>query len=42
MEFVSPGEAIRTNRHAFHGPKDQVMLEREARVLELLMEEKYL
>ena len=42
LEFVSPGEAIRTNRYAFHGPKDQVMLEREARVLELLMEEKYL
>ena len=42
LKFVSPEEAIRINRYGFHGPKDQVMLEREAKVLELLMEEKYL
>ena len=42
LEFVSPEYAIRINRYASHGPKDQVMLEREAKVLEVLMEEKYL
>lgn len=36
LEFVEPDAAIRTNREKDHGPKDQRMLEREARVLELL------
>ena len=39
--FVSPREAIRVNREKDHGPKDQRSLEREARVLELLLEEGY-
>ena len=39
LEFVDPIHAIRTNREVDHGPKDQIMLEREARVLELLMQE---
>lgn len=36
LEFVDPDKAIRANREKDHGPKDQRMLEREARVLELL------
>ena len=39
LEFVDPTHAIHTNRYADHGPTDQIMLEREARVLELLMAE---
>ena len=42
LEFVHPMHAIRTNRQKDHGPKDPIMLEREARVLEMLMEEGYL
>lgn len=42
LEFVEPLHAIRTNRQKDHGPKDPIMLEREARVLEMLMEEGYL
>ena len=42
LEYVEPQHAIRTNRYADHGPKDPIMLEREARVLEMLMEEGYL
>lgn len=38
LEFVTPETAIHTNRFVPHGPKDQLMLEREARVLELLMQ----
>ncbi len=41
LEYVEPGKAIFVNRNANHGPKDQIMLEREARVLELLKEEGY-
>lgn len=41
LEYVEPNKAIRVNRIADHGPKDQIMLEREARVLELLIEEGY-
>ena len=41
LEYVSPEYAIRVNRHADHGPKNQNMLEREARVLELLLNEGY-
>ena len=41
LEFVRPDDAIRTNRASGHGPKDRLMLEREARVLEMLMQEGY-
>ena len=41
LEYVEPDRAIFVNRNADHGPKDQIMLEREARVLELLKEEGY-
>ena len=41
LEYVDPDRAISVNRNADHGPKDQIMLEREARVLELLKEEGY-
>ena len=36
LEFVAPRTAIDVNRDKEHSPKDQVMLEREARVLEML------
>lgn len=39
LEFVEPALAIEVNRTHDHGPKDQLMLEREARVLECLMAE---
>ncbi len=39
LEFVTPAHAIRTNREENHGETDQIMLEREARVLETLMAE---
>lgn len=42
LEWVDPRHAIHTNRHMPHGPKDPVMLEREARVLEILMQEGFL
>ena len=42
LEYVKPEAAIYTNRSEDHGPKDQLMLEREARVLEVLMEESFL
>lgn len=42
LEFVDPMLAITANRHKEHGPKDQVMCEREARVLELLIREGHL
>ena len=41
LEWVEPDKAIDVNRTADHGPKDQNMLEREARVLEILREEGY-
>ena len=41
LEYVDPDRAIFINRNADHGPADQVMLEREAKVLELLKEEGY-
>ena len=40
-EFVEPETVIRVNRRGEHGPKDPMMLEREARVMEFLMEEGY-
>lgn len=39
LEYIDPQTGIETNRRAGHGPKDSVMLEREARVLEMLMTE---
>ena len=39
LEYVDPTHAIHTNRYVDHGPKDQIMLEREAKVLELLIQE---
>lgn len=41
LEYVEPDRAIHINRTVSHGPKDQMMLEREARVLELLKQEGY-
>ena len=40
LEYIDPKTAIETNRRADHGPKDPVMLEREARVLEMLIVER--
>ena len=39
LTWVEPETAIRVNRKRDHGPKNQKMLEREARVLELLKAE---
>ena len=39
LEYVKPETAILGNRTKDHGPKDPVMLEREARVLEMLLSE---
>lgn len=41
LEWMDPETAISINRNACHGSKDQNMLEREARVLEILMQEGY-
>ena len=41
LEFVDPETAIHVNRNRDHGPKDQAMIEREARVLEILIKEDY-
>lgn len=41
LEYVDPDKAIFVNRNVYHGPKEQLMLEREARVLDLLKEEGY-
>ena len=37
LEYVMPESAILSNRTKDHGPKDPIMLEREARVLEILL-----
>ncbi len=39
LEYVTPELAIQRNRTGDHGPKDPIMLEREARVLEMLLKE---
>ena len=39
LEYVIPEIAILSNRTKDHGPKDPVTLEREARVLEMLLSE---
>ena len=41
LEYVDPDKAIHVNRSVNHGPKDQNMIEREAKVLEMLKEEGY-
>ena len=41
LEFIAPEVAIDVNRNRNHGPKDQAMIEREARVLGILIEEGY-
>ena len=41
LEYVDPRQAIVINRYAAHGPKNQNMLEREAKVLECLLNEGY-
>ena len=42
LEFVSPQTAIAVNRNEDHGPTDRVMLEREAHVLESLIQDRHL
>ena len=42
LEWVRPRAAIQVNRDHDHGAKDQIELEREAKVLELLIAEGYL
>ena len=39
LEFVEAQKAIEINRERPHGPKDQNMIEREARVLSMLLNE---
>ena len=39
LEYVEPDVAIRKNRHVVQSPYNQMMFEREARVLELLVAE---
>lgn len=39
LEYVDPAHAICVNREVDHGPKDPIMLEREARVLEMMVQE---
>ena len=41
LELVDPRVAIDTNRNKDHGPKDLAMIEREAKVLELLIKDGY-
>ncbi|MCQ2087145.1 MAG: NUDIX domain-containing protein [Bacilli bacterium] len=42
LEYVDYKVALEANRKPEHGPKDPTMIEREARVLELLVKEGYL
>ena len=41
MELVDPRIAINANRNSDHGPKNKDMIEREAKVLEILISEGY-
>lgn len=41
LEFIAPEQAIAANRNKEHGPKNFYMIEREAKVLELLIKEGY-
>ena len=42
LEFTEAEKAINANRYKDHGPKSRDMIEREAKVLELLIKEGYL
>lgn len=39
LEYITPDVAIEANRKDNHGPKSKLMIEREARVLEMLVAE---
>lgn len=41
LEYVEPERAVFINRNRNHGPKQWTMIEREAKVLELLKQEGY-
>ena len=41
LELVEPKLAIKANRNSDHGPKNKDMIEREAKVLEILINEGY-
>ena len=41
LEYLEPEKAVRANLGGDHGPKDRLMIEREAMVLELLRAEGY-
>ena len=41
LEFIEPNIAININKNKNHGPKDYLMIERENKVLDLLIKEKY-
>lgn len=41
LVWMGPVEAIKANREIDHGPKQHNMIERESRVLEILLEEGY-
>ena len=41
LELINPKDAINSNRNKDHGPKNKDMIEREAKVLELLINEGY-
>jgi 8-oxo-dGTP pyrophosphatase MutT (NUDIX family) len=42
LRFVTPADAITTNRGCDHGPKDHNMIERESNVLEIIIKENIL
>ena len=42
LEYINPIKAIEINRNINHGPKNQNMIEREAKILEILIKEKYI
>ncbi|MCR5309510.1 MAG: NUDIX domain-containing protein [Bacilli bacterium] len=42
LEYVDSKIILEANRKPNHGPKDPIMIEREARVIELLVEEGYI
>ncbi|MBR6072409.1 MAG: hypothetical protein IKP77_06255 [Acholeplasmatales bacterium] len=41
LELINPKIAINANRNKDHGPKNKDMIEREAKVLEILIDEGY-
>lgn len=41
LEFMNPIDVIKINKEKNHGPADQIMLDREAMVLEILIKEGY-